>query len=43
MRIELLKQSFGNLMDLQETYKRVGLTMMKIEQEKGIEAFKAGK
>ena len=43
MRIELLKQSFCNLTDLQETYKRVGLTMMKIDQEKVIDSFKAVK
>ena len=43
MRIELLKQSFCNLTDLQETYKRVGLTMMKADTEKVIDSFKAVK
>ena len=43
MRIELLKQSFCNLTDLQETYKRVGLTVMKADTEKVIDSFKAVK
>ena len=43
MRIELLKQSFCNLTDLQETYKRVGLTVMKTDTEKVIDSFKAVK
>ena len=43
MRIELLRTSIPNMMDPRETFKRVGLTMMKIDQEKVIDSFKAVK